>query len=93
MPHPTALPPREGVGLSMVQLWRLLARTREVLRASYKRFCPRNILRLWYMEGILKEPDIEFKVCHLSDLGATRSSLPSVSTHASTASCSAPSSP
>jgi len=30
-----------------VQLWRRLERTRRLLRLQYKRFCIRNVLKLW----------------------------------------------
>lgn len=55
--HSTPLLVREGQGeglFSLVQLWRMLERTEEILHASYKRFCPRNILKLWHAQGIFK---------------------------------------
>lgn len=38
----------------MVQLWQMLERTEDYLKGNYKRFCPRNILKLWHSEGIFK---------------------------------------
>lgn len=38
----------------MVLLWQMLERTEDYLKGNYKRFCPRNILKLWHSEGIFK---------------------------------------
>ena len=31
-----------------VQLWRMLERTRRLLRGQYKRFCIRSVMKLWF---------------------------------------------
>ena len=68
----------------MVQLWRMLERTEEMLHTSCKRFCPRNILKMWYADGILKASPLEgdmkgaiFDVCRLAELEGYEE-LPSV---------------
>ncbi len=38
---------------TFVRLWLMLERTRKVLRLQYKRFCPRNIIKLWNECGII----------------------------------------
>ena len=60
---------------SMVKLWRMLERTEEVLHASYKRFCPRAILKQWFPTRATN--DFIFDVCRLSALEGYEE-LPSV---------------
>lgn len=77
----------------MVQLWQMLERTEDYLKGNYKRFCPRNILKLWHSEGIFKASPrggldgasshggldgALWDVCHLSSLEGYEQ-LPSVS--------------
>lgn len=38
----------QNTSSAMVQLWLRLERTEEVLYAQCRRFCPRNILKLWF---------------------------------------------
>ena len=45
-----------------VQLWLLLERTRRMLGAQYKRFCIRNVLKVWF--GPLATDDFIWEVCH-----------------------------
>lgn len=76
----------------MVQLWQMLERTEDYLKGNYKRFCPRNILKLWHSEGIFKASPrggldgasslggldgALWDVCHLSSLEGYEQ-LPSV---------------
>ena len=49
-----------------VQLWRKLERTRQLLGRQYKRFCIRNVLRLWF--GGEANDDYIWEICNLSDL-------------------------
>lgn len=65
----------ENTESSMVQLWLRLERTEEVLQASYKRFCPRAVLKLWLAQEIMEVPTscagldgTIFEVCRLSAL-------------------------
>ena len=44
-----------------VLLWRKLERTRRLLRCQCKRFCIRNVLKVWY--GPLATDDFIWKVC------------------------------
>ena len=45
-----------------VQLWRRLERTRRMLGGQYKRFCIRNVLKVWF--GPLATDDFIWEVCH-----------------------------
>jgi hypothetical protein len=45
-----------------VQLWRKLERTRQMLGSQYKRFCIRNVLKVWF--GPLATDDFIWEVCH-----------------------------
>ena len=45
-----------------VQLWLRLERTRRMLGAQYKRFCIRNVLKVWF--GQLATDDLIWEVCH-----------------------------
>ena len=45
-----------------VQLWRRLERTRQMLGGQYKRFCIRNVLKVWF--GVLATDDFIWEVCH-----------------------------
>ena len=45
-----------------VQLWLRLERTRRMLGAQYKRFCIRNVLKVWF--GVLATDDFIWEVCH-----------------------------
>ena len=45
-----------------VQLWRRLERTRQMLGGQYKRFCIRNVLKVWC--GPLATDDFIWEVCH-----------------------------
>ena len=45
-----------------VQLWRKLERTRQLLGGQYKRFCIRNVLKVWF--GVEATDDVIWKVCH-----------------------------
>ena len=45
-----------------VQLWRRLERTRRLLGGQYKRFCIRNVLKVWF--GPLATDDMIWEVCH-----------------------------
>ena len=45
-----------------VQLWRRLERTRQMLGGQYKRFCIRNVLKVWF--GPLATDDMIWEVCH-----------------------------
>ncbi len=45
-----------------VQLWRRLERTRQMLGGQYKRFCIRNVLKVWF--GPLATDDFIWEVCH-----------------------------
>ena len=45
-----------------VQLWRRLERTRQMLGGQYKRFCIRNVLKVWF--GPLATDDYIWEVCH-----------------------------
>ena len=45
-----------------VQLWLLLERTRRMLGGQYKRFCIRNVLKVWF--GPLATDDFIWEVCH-----------------------------
>ena len=44
------------------QLWLLLERTRQMLGGQYKRFCIRNVLKVWF--GPLATDDFIWEVCH-----------------------------
>ena len=48
-----------------VQLWRKLERTRQLFRLQNKRFCIRNILKLWF--GARATDDFIWEVCHLCE--------------------------
>ena len=45
-----------------VQLWRKLERTRRLLGGQYKRFCIRNVLKLWFPDEATD--DFVWEVCH-----------------------------
>ena len=45
-----------------VQLWRRLERTRRLLGGQYKRFCIRNVLKVWF--GGEADDDMIWEVCH-----------------------------
>ena len=45
-----------------MQLWLRLERTRRMLGAQYKRFCIRNVLKVWF--GQLATDDFIWEVCH-----------------------------
>ena len=45
-----------------VQLWRKLERTRQMLAGQYKRFCIRNVLKVWF--GVQATDDFIWEVCH-----------------------------
>ena len=45
-----------------MQLWRRLERTRQMLGGQYKRFCIRNVLKVWF--GPLATDDFIWEVCH-----------------------------
>ena len=45
-----------------VQLWRKLERTRRLLGGLYKRYCIRNVLKVWF--GIEANDDFIWEVCH-----------------------------
>ena len=49
-----------------VQLWRKLERTRRLQRQRHKRFCVRNVLKLWF-DGEATD-DFIWEVCRLSQL-------------------------
>ena len=48
-----------------VQLWRMLGRTRRLLRQHCKRFCIRRVLQLWF-DGEATE-DFIWQVCNLCE--------------------------
>ena len=45
-----------------VQLWLRLERTRQMLAGQYKRFCIRNVLKVWF--GPLATDNFIWEVCH-----------------------------
>ena len=45
-----------------VQLWRRLERTRQMLAGQYKRFCIRNVLKVWF--GPQATDNFIWEVCH-----------------------------
>ena len=45
-----------------VQLWRKLERTRRLLGGQYKRYCIRNVLKVWF--GVEATDDFIWEVCH-----------------------------
>ena len=45
-----------------VVLWRKLERTRRLLGGQYKRFCIRNVLKVWF--GYEANDDFIWEVCH-----------------------------
>ena len=47
-----------------VQLWRKLERTRRLLGGLYKRYCIRNVLKVWF--GVEATDDFIWEVCHLA---------------------------
>ena len=49
-----------------VLLWRKLERTRRLLGGQYKRFCIRNILKVWF--GSEATDDSIWEVCHRASL-------------------------
>ena len=49
-----------------VQLWRLLERTRRFLGGRYKRFCIRNVLKVWF--DVDATDDYIWEVCHTATL-------------------------
>ena len=49
-----------------VQLWRLLERTRRLLREQHQRFCIRNVLKVWF--GVDATDDYIWEVCHTATL-------------------------
>ncbi len=48
-----------------VRLWRLLERTRRYLRTQHKRFCIREVLKLWFGQAV--NDDFIWRVCFLSE--------------------------
>ena len=48
-----------------VQLWRRLERTRRLLGGQCKRFCIRNVLKVWF--GYEVNDDMIWHVCHLCE--------------------------
>ena len=48
--------------ICFVQLWLQLERTRQMLAGQYKRFCIRNVLKVWF--GPLATDDFIWEVCH-----------------------------
>jgi len=48
-----------------VRFWRLLERTRRYLRTQHKRFCIREVLKLWF--GQAANDDFIWRVCFLSE--------------------------
>ena len=48
-----------------VQLWLRLERTRRLLASQCKRFCIRNVLKLWF--GPQANDDMIWHVCHLCE--------------------------
>ena len=60
-----------------VQLWRMLERTRQLLRGQCKRFCIRNVLKAWFPAEATD--DFVWQVCRLSEQeGWNELPLPSV---------------
>ena len=49
-----------------VQLWRKLERTRRLLGGQYKRFCIRNVLKLWF--GFEANDNFIWEVCRTASL-------------------------
>ena len=49
-----------------VELWLRLERTRRLLWAQHKRFCPRRILKSWF--GLRANDDFIWEVCHRATL-------------------------
>ena len=49
-----------------VRLWRLLERTRRLLREQHQRFCIRNVLKVWF--GVDATDDYIWEVCHTATL-------------------------
>ena len=49
-----------------VQLWRMLERTRQLLRRQCRRFCVRRVLKLWFAGEA--SDDFIWEICNLSDL-------------------------
>ena len=45
-----------------MQLWLRLERTRQMLAGQYKRFCIRNVLKVWF--GQLATDNFIWEVCH-----------------------------
>ena len=50
-----------------VLLWRKLERTRRLLGGQYKRFCIRNVLKVWF--GYEATDDFIWEVCHRALVG------------------------
>lgn len=48
-----------------VRLWLRLERTRQLLQGQCRRFCIRNVLKLWF--GNEATDDFIWEVCHLSE--------------------------
>ena len=48
-----------------VQLWLLLERTRHLLKGQYKRFCIRNVLKLWF--GTNATDEFIWEVCNVCE--------------------------
>ena len=44
-----------------VQLWRRLERTRQLLAGQYKRYCIRNVLKVWF--GVRATDEFIWQVC------------------------------
>ena len=44
-----------------VQLWRKLERTRQLLAGQYKRYCIRNVLKVWF--GVRATDEFIWQVC------------------------------
>ena len=59
-----------------VQLWRRLERTRQMLGGQYKRFCIRNVLKVWF--GPLATDDFIWEVCHHTIVDDECSTLASI---------------
>lgn len=49
-----------------VQLWRKLERTRRLLACQYKRFCIRNVLKVWF--GGEANDNFIWEVCNMCDM-------------------------
>ena len=50
---------------TFVLLWRMMERTRRLLAGHYKRFCIRNILKVWF--DTEANDDFIWQVCHMCE--------------------------